>query len=153
LIDESAVVKIEDQISDAVNKGASILIGGKRHQRGNLYFEPTVLTDVDASMKITREETFGPVAPIYSFKTDEEAINMANDTEYGLAAYFYSRDMSRIWRVSEALEYGIIGVNTGMIAGESVPFGGVKESGIGREGGKYGIEEFLEIKYVCLDEI
>jgi succinate-semialdehyde dehydrogenase/glutarate-semialdehyde dehydrogenase len=153
LIDESAVVKIEDQISDAVNKGASILIGGKRHQRGNLYFEPTVLTDVDASMKITREETFGPVAPIYSFKTDEEAINMANDTEYGLAAYFYSRDMSRIWRVSEALEYGIIGVNTGMVSTENVPFGGVKESGIGREGGKYGIEEFLEIKYVCLDEI
>jgi succinate-semialdehyde dehydrogenase/glutarate-semialdehyde dehydrogenase len=153
MINESTVVKVEDQISDAVNKGASILIGGKRHQRGNLYFEPTVLTDVDASMKITREETFGPVAPIYSFKTDEEAINMANDTEYGLAAYFYSRDMSRIWRVSEALEYGIIGVNTGMIAGESVPFGGVKESGIGREGGKYGIEEFLEIKYVCLDEI
>ncbi|HPL67152.1 MAG TPA: NAD-dependent succinate-semialdehyde dehydrogenase [Smithellaceae bacterium] len=153
MIDEASIVKVEDQISDAVKKGARILTGGKRHPFGDLFFEPTVLGNVGSDMKITREETFGPVAPLYSFRTDEEAVAMANDTPFGLAAYLYSRDIQRIWRMAEALEYGILGINTGIISAESAPFGGMKESGIGREGGKYGIEEFLEIKYLCLGEI
>ena len=150
LINAEALAKAEDHVSDAIGKGARVLIGGKRHARGGLFFEPTVLADAIPSMKITREETFGPVAPLYRFRNDSEAVAMANDTVYGLAAYFYSRDVGRIFRAAEALEYGIIGVNSGMISTEVAPFGGMKESGIGREGGKYGIEEFLEIKYLCL---
>jgi succinate-semialdehyde dehydrogenase/glutarate-semialdehyde dehydrogenase len=150
LINAEALAKVEDHVSDAVGKGARVLIGGKRHARGGLFFEPTVLADAIPSMKITREETFGPVAPLYRFRNDSEAVAMANDTTYGLAAYFYSRDVGRIFRAAEALEYGIIGINSGMISTEVAPFGGMKESGIGREGGKYGIDEFLEIKYLCL---
>jgi succinate-semialdehyde dehydrogenase/glutarate-semialdehyde dehydrogenase len=153
LIDEAAVVKVQEHIDDAVSKGARILVGGKRHALGGLFFEPTVLGDVDRRMKITREETFGPVAPLYKFRTEAEAIQMANDTEYGLAAYFYARDVGRTWRVSEGLEYGIVGVNTGLISTETAPFGGMKESGIGREGSKHGIEEYLEVKYLCMGGI
>jgi succinate-semialdehyde dehydrogenase/glutarate-semialdehyde dehydrogenase len=153
LIDEAAVVKVQEHIDDAVSKGAEILVGGKRHALGGLFFEPTVLVDVDSNMKITRQETFGPVAPLYKFKTEDEAIQMANDTEFGLAAYFYARDVGRTWRVSEGLEYGIVGVNTGLISTETAPFGGMKESGIGREGSKHGIEEYLELKYLCLGGI
>jgi len=153
LIDEAAVVKVQEHIDDAVSKGAGILVGGKRHALGGLFFEPTVLIDVDSRMKITRQETFGPVAPLYKFRTEEEAIQMANDTEFGLAAYFYARDVGRTWRVSEGLEYGIVGVNTGLISTETAPFGGMKESGIGREGSKHGIDEFLEVKYLCLGGI
>ncbi len=153
LINAEALAKVEDHVADAVGKGARVLIGGKRHARGGLFFEPTVLTDAITSMKITREETFGPVAPLYRFRNDSEAVTMANDTAYGLAAYFYSRDVGRIFRAAEALEYGIIGVNSGLISTEVAPFGGMKESGIGREGGKYGIDEFLEIKYLCVGGI
>jgi succinate-semialdehyde dehydrogenase/glutarate-semialdehyde dehydrogenase len=128
--------------------GARVLSGGKPHRLGGLFFEPTVLADVDTSMKITHEETFGPVAPLYRFRTESEVLQLANDTPYGLAAYFYARDNSRIWRVSEALEYGIVGVNTGVISTEVAPFGGVKESGMGREGSKYGIDDYLEVKHV-----
>jgi succinate-semialdehyde dehydrogenase / glutarate-semialdehyde dehydrogenase len=153
LISAEALAKVEGHVSDAVGKGARVLIGGKRHAAGGLFYEPTVLADVIPSMKITREETFGPVAPLYRFGNDAEAVAMANDTAYGLAAYFYSRDVGRIFHAAEALEYGIIGVNTGMISTEVAPFGGMKESGIGREGGKYGIEEFLETKYLCVGGI
>jgi succinate-semialdehyde dehydrogenase/glutarate-semialdehyde dehydrogenase len=153
LIDEAAVVKVQEHIADAVSKGARILVGGERHALGGLFFEPTVLVDVDSRMKITREETFGPVAPLYKFRTEDEAVRMANDTEFGLAAYFYARDVGRTWRVSEGLEYGIVGVNTGLISTETAPFGGMKESGIGREGSKHGIEEYLEVKYLCLGGI
>ena len=149
LIDMKAVEKVEEHIGDAVAKGARIVTGGKRHARGGTFFEPTVLADVKTSMKVAREETFGPVAPLFRFKTEQELVKLANDTEYGLASYFYSRDIGRIWRVAEALEYGMVGVNVGIIANEVAPFGGVKESGIGREGSKYGIEEFLEVKYLC----
>jgi succinate-semialdehyde dehydrogenase/glutarate-semialdehyde dehydrogenase len=149
LIDENAVRKVEAHVADAVAKGATILTGGKRHPLGHTFFEPTVLGGALPSMLLAREETFGPVAPLFRFKTDDEAIQMANDTEFGLAAYFYTRDSARVFRVSEALEYGIVGVNTGMISTEVAPFGGVKESGIGREGSRHGLEEFLEIKYVC----
>jgi succinate-semialdehyde dehydrogenase/glutarate-semialdehyde dehydrogenase len=150
LIDEPAVVKVRSHIDDAVKKGAKLVLGGKPHRAGPLFFEPTVLTDATPAMLLAREETFGPVAPLFRFRDDAEAIHLANDTEYGLAAYFYGRDMARIWRVAEALEYGIIGVNTGIISTEVAPFGGMKASGIGREGSKYGIDEYLEIKYVCL---
>ena len=150
LIDMKAVEKVETHIADALKKGAKVVTGGKRSALGGSFFEPTVLADVTTDMVITREETFGPVAPLYRFKTDAEAIHMANDTEFGLAAYFYSRDIGRIWRVAEALEYGIVGINEGIISTEIAPFGGMKESGIGREGSKYGIEEFLEVKYLCL---
>jgi succinate-semialdehyde dehydrogenase / glutarate-semialdehyde dehydrogenase len=150
LIDMKAIEKVEQHIADAVKKGAKIVVGGKRHALGGSFFQPTVLSDVTTDMVVTREETFGPVAPLFRFKTDAEAIKMANDTEFGLAAYFYSRDIGRIWRVAEALEYGIVGINEGIISTEIAPFGGVKESGIGREGSKYGIEEFLEVKYLCL---
>jgi len=150
LIDERAVAKVEEHIGDAVAKGAKVLVGGKKHALGGLFFEPTVLTDVNAGMKVTREETFGPVAPLYRFKTEEEGVALANDTEFGLAAYFYARDVGRIWRVGEAIESGMVGVNTGLISNEVAPFGGVKQSGIGREGSKYGIEEFLEVKYLCM---
>jgi succinate-semialdehyde dehydrogenase/glutarate-semialdehyde dehydrogenase len=150
LIDEKAVEKVEAHIGDALAKGARLVLGGKRHALGGLFFEPTVIADVDSSMLVTREETFGPVAPLFRFKDEAEAIRMANDTEFGLASYFYARDLGRVWRVSEGLEYGMVGINTGMISTAIAPFGGVKESGLGREGSKYGIEEYLEVKYLCM---
>ncbi|MSO74572.1 MAG: NADP-dependent succinate-semialdehyde dehydrogenase I [Alphaproteobacteria bacterium] len=150
LIDMAAVAKVEEHIKDAVDKGAKILSGGKRHALGGSYFEPTVLANVNTQMKVAREETFGPLAPLFRFSTDEEAIQIANDTEFGLAAYFYSRDIGRIWRVAEALEYGIVGINVGIISNEVAPFGGMKESGIGREGSHYGLDEYLETKYMCM---
>ena len=150
LIDDRAVEKVESHIGDATSKGAKVLVGGRRHPLGGRFFEPTVLTDVTPSMAVAREETFGPVAPLFRFRTEADAIALANDTESGLAAYFYGRDIGRIWRVAEALEYGIVGINTGLISTEVAPFGGVKESGLGREGSKYGMEEFLEIKYLCM---
>jgi succinate-semialdehyde dehydrogenase/glutarate-semialdehyde dehydrogenase len=153
LIDMKAVDKVEQHIRDAVEKGAKIVTGGRRHALGGSFFEPTVLADVTTDMVVTREETFGPVAPLFRFKTEEEAIRMANDTEFGLASYFYSRDLGRVWRVAEALEYGIVGINEGIISTEVAPFGGVKESGLGREGSKYGIEDYLEIKYLCMGGI
>jgi succinate-semialdehyde dehydrogenase/glutarate-semialdehyde dehydrogenase len=153
LINAAAVAKVEEHIEDAVRRGARILAGGRRHPRGGTFFEPTVLADVPVEAKIFREETFGPVAPLFRFKTEEEAVRLANDTPFGLAAYFYARDVGRIMRVSEALEYGIVGVNEGVISTEIAPFGGFKESGLGREGSKYGIEEYLEIKYVALGGI
>ena len=150
LIDMAAVEKVEEHIADAVAKGAKVAIGGGRHALGGTFFEPTVLTDVTTDMKVTREETFGPLAPVFRFKTEEDAIRMANDTEFGLASYFYSRDIGRVWRVAEALEYGLVGVNEGIISTELAPFGGMKESGVGREGSKYGIEDYLEVKYICM---
>jgi succinate-semialdehyde dehydrogenase/glutarate-semialdehyde dehydrogenase len=150
LIDMKAIEKVEEHVGDALKKGARVVIGGQRHALGGSFYEPTILADVTTDMQVTREETFGPVAPLFRFKTEAEAIQMANDTEFGLAAYFYSRDVNRVWRVSEALEYGIVGINEGIISTEVAPFGGVKESGLGREGSKYGIEEFLEVKYLCL---
>ncbi len=149
LIDENAVRKVEAHIADALAKGATVLTGGKRHRLGRTFFEPTVITGALPSMILAREETFGPVAPLFRFKTEAEAIQKANDTEFGLAAYFYTRDASRVFRVSEALECGIVGVNTGIISTEVAPFGGMKESGIGREGSRHGIDAFLELKYVC----
>ncbi len=153
LIDMHAVEKVELHIADATSKGAKVLTGGARHALGGSFFEPTVLANVTTDMVVTHEETFGPVAPLFRFKDEDEAIRMANDTEFGLAAYFYSRDVGRVWRVSEALEYGIVGVNEGIISNEVAPFGGVKESGIGREGSKYGMDDFLEIKYLCMGGI
>ena len=153
LIDDKAVAKVEEHIQDALGKGARVIVGGRRHALGGRFFEPTVLADVDHGALMAREETFGPVAPLFRFTTDDEAIAMANDTEFGLAAYFYGRDIGRVWRVAEALESGMIGINTGLISTEVAPFGGVKESGLGREGSKYGLEEFLEIKYLCLGGI
>ena len=150
LINKAAVTKVEEHIEDALAKGAKVIVGGKRHKLGGSFFEPTVLTGITQEMKVAREETFGPVAPLFRFKTEEEAIRLANDTEFGLAAYFYSRDIGRVWRVGEALEYGIIGINEGIISSEVVPFGGVKESGLGREGSHHGVEEFLEIKYMLM---
>jgi succinate-semialdehyde dehydrogenase/glutarate-semialdehyde dehydrogenase len=150
LIDAPALAKVEAHIADAMAKGARLLVGGKRHGRGGTFFEPTVLADVTAEMRCAREETFGPVAPLFRFHDEAEAIALANATEFGLAGYFYARDVSRVWRVAEALEYGIVGVNTGIISNEVAPFGGIKQSGIGREGSRYGIEDYLEIKYVCL---
>ena len=150
LIDEAAVAKVEQHISDAMGKGARVIAGGKRHSRGGSFFEPTVVADATSRMQIFREETFGPVAPLIKFWSEAEGVALANDTEFGLASYFFARDVGRVWRVSEALEAGIIGVNTGIISTEVAPFGGIKQSGIGREGGKYGIEEYLEVKYVCL---
>jgi len=150
LIDMAAVRKVEAHIQDAVDKGARILLGGKRHALGGTFFEPTILVDATDEMAVAKEETFGPVAPLFRFRTEEEAIRMANDTEFGLASYFYSRDIGRIWRVAEALECGMVGINEGIISTEVAPFGGVKESGNGREGSKYGIEDYLEIKYLCM---
>lgn len=150
LIDEAALAKVEAHIADAVAQGARLLVGGKRHGRGGTFFEPTVLADVTARMRCAGEETFGPVAPLFRFRDEAEAIALANATEFGLAGYFYARDVARVWRVAEALEYGIVGVNTGIISNEVAPFGGVKQSGIGREGSRYGIDDYLEIKYVCL---
>ena len=150
LIDLNAVLKVEDQIKDACDKGARIIAGGKRTGEKGYFFEPTILVDVTTDMKIAREETFGPVAPLFVFKDEAEGVAMANDSEYGLASYFFSRDMARCWRVTEALEYGMVGVNTGLLSSEAAPFCGMKESGIGREGSMYGIEEYLEIKYMCV---
>jgi succinate-semialdehyde dehydrogenase/glutarate-semialdehyde dehydrogenase len=150
LIEEKAVVKVEQHIADALSKGARLLAGGKRHALGGTFFEPTVLADVTQDMVVAGEETFGPVAPLFRFKTEEDAISMANDTDYGLASYFYARDIGRVLRVSEALETGMVGVNTGLISNEVAPFGGVKQSGMGREGSKYGMDDYLVIKYVCL---
>lgn len=153
LIDQKALAKVEEHIADAVAKGARVACGGRRHALGGTFFEPTVLTDVTPAMLVAREETFGPVAPLFRFETEQDAIRMANDTEFGLAAYFYTRDLGRSWRVSEALEYGIVGVNTGLISTEVAPFGGVKESGFGREGSKYGILDYTELKYLCVGGI
>lgn len=153
LIDEAAVAKTEEHIRDAVANGASIVVGGKRHALGGTYFEPTVVSGVAAGMLVMREETFGPLAPVVRFRTEEEAIRLANDTEYGLAAYFFTRDNARIWRVGERLEAGVIGVNTGITSYEGAPFGGVKSSGVGREGSHLGIDEFLEVKYLCVAAI
>jgi len=149
LIDTHALEKVEEHIADALSKGARIAVGGKRHSLGGTFFEPTVLTNASSAMLLAREETFGPVAPLFRFQTEQEAIAMANDTEFGLAAYFYTRDLGRSWRVAEALEYGIVGLNTGLISTEVAPFGGVKESGMGREGSRYGILDYTEIKYLC----
>ena len=151
LIDEKAVAKVQSHIDDAVAKGAQIRIGGKRSELGATFFEPTVLTGVTQDMKVAKEETFGPLAPLFRFKTEDEAVAMANDTEFGLAAYLFTQNTARQWRVGEALEYGMVGINTGAISNEIAPFGGVKQSGLGREGSKFGIEEYLEMKYLCVD--
>jgi succinate-semialdehyde dehydrogenase/glutarate-semialdehyde dehydrogenase len=153
LIDAAAVAKVEEHIQDAVSRGAQILTGGKRHALGGTFFEPTVLANVPTDAKVAQEETFGPLAPLFRFETDEEVLHLANDTEFGLASYFYSRDVGRIWRIAEGLESGMVGINTGMISTEVAPFGGVKQSGLGREGSHYGIEEFLEVKYLCFGGI
>jgi succinate-semialdehyde dehydrogenase/glutarate-semialdehyde dehydrogenase len=153
LIDMRAVEKVEAQIQDALVKGAHIETGGRRHALGGTFFEPTVLTNVTPDMRIAHEETFGPVAPIFRFSSELEAVHLANDTPYGLAAYLYTRDMGRIWRVTDALEYGMVGVNTGLMSNEVAPFGGMKESGFGREGSRHGIAEYLEIKYLCMGGI
>ena len=153
LIDENGVKKVEQHVADAVGKGAKVILGGKRHQRGGLFFEPTVIANVTPAMLVSREETFGPVAPLIRFKTEDEVIHLANDTEFGLAGYFYSRDVGRIFRVAERMETGIVGANAGIISTEVAPFGGVKQSGLGREGSKYGLEEFLEVKYVLVGGI
>ena len=153
LINMAAVEKVEDHIADALAKGAKLALGGDRHELGGSYFAPTVLTDVDAGMKVAREETFGPLAPLFRFDHEQAVIEMANDTEFGLASYFYSGDPARIWRVAEALDYGMVGINTGIISTAEVPFGGVKQSGIGREGSRHGIEEYLEMKYLCIGGI
>ncbi len=153
LIDEQGLKKVEDHVADALAQGGKVILGGHRHALGGRFFEPTLITEMKPSMKVAREETFGPVAPLFRFRDDADAIRLANDTEFGLCAYFYSRDVGRIFRAAEALEAGIVGVNVGIISNEVAPFGGVKQSGLGREGSKYGIEEFLEIKYVCLGGI
>jgi succinate-semialdehyde dehydrogenase / glutarate-semialdehyde dehydrogenase len=153
LIDIKAVEKVEQHITDALSRGARIVIGGKRHELGGSFFQPTVLADVTQDMAVSREETFGPLAPVSRFRDEAEAVKMANDTESGLASYFYSRDIGRVWRVAEALEYGMVGINTGLISTVVAPFGGVKESGIGREGSKYGVEDYLTIKYICMGGI
>jgi len=150
LIDMAALQNVQSLIHDAVEKGARVIVGGRPHPLGHTFFEPTVLCDVDTSMRLAREEIFGPVAPVFRFSTEDEAVALANDTEYGLAAYLYTRDISRVWRVSEALEYGMVGVNTGLISNEVAPFGGVKQSGLGREGSRYGLDEYLELKYLCM---
>ncbi|WP_395620649.1 NAD-dependent succinate-semialdehyde dehydrogenase [Dokdonella sp.] len=153
LIDTNALLKVEEHVADALAKGARVLSGGKRHALGGTFYEPTLLADVDTRMLIAREETFGPVAPLFRFDTEAEVIGMANDTEFGLAGYFYTRDLARCWRVAEALECGIVGVNTGIISTEVAPFGGIKQSGNGREGSKYGLDDYTELKYVCIGEV
>jgi succinate-semialdehyde dehydrogenase / glutarate-semialdehyde dehydrogenase len=150
LIDDKAIAKVEEHIADALAKGAKIVTGGKRHVLGRTFFEPTVLTNVSPDALVARDETFGPLAPVFKFKTEAEAVTMANDTEFGLASYFYTRDLARAFRVSEALKYGMVGINEGLITTEVAPFGGVKESGMGKEGSKYGIEDYLDVKYVCV---
>ena len=151
LIDEQGLFKVESHVTDAVAKGAKLLFGGKRHALGGRFFEPTLLTDVPMSAKVSKEETFGPIAPLIKFNTEAEAIALANDSEFGLASYFFARDVGRVFRVAEALESGMVAVNTGILSNEVAPFGGVKQSGLGREGSKYGIEDYLEIKYLCLN--
>ncbi|QGZ63955.1 NADP-dependent succinate-semialdehyde dehydrogenase [Paraburkholderia acidisoli] len=150
LINEAAVLKVESHIEDALAKGAQVITGGKRHALGHGFFEPTIVTNVTPAMKVARDETFGPLAPLFRFSSDDEVIRMANDTEFGLAAYFYSRDIGRVWKVAEALEYGMVGINTGLISNEVAPFGGVKQSGLGREGSHYGIDDYVVIKYLCM---
>ncbi len=153
LIDENALEKVEEHVNDAVSKGGRVIQGGKRHSLGGTFFEATVIADVTKAMAVAREETFGPVAPLFRFKDEADVIEQANDTEFGLASYFYAKDLARVFRVAEALEYGMVGVNTGLISTAEAPFGGVKLSGLGREGSRYGLEEFTEIKYVCLGGI
>ncbi|SNZ06737.1 NAD-dependent succinate-semialdehyde dehydrogenase [Cohaesibacter gelatinilyticus] len=153
LINQAAVDKVEQHVSDAVHKGAQVMVGGKPHELGHTFFEPTILTDVTTDMVVAREETFGPVAPLFKFETEEEVVALANDSEFGLAGYFYSRDIARVWRVAEEMETGMVGINTGLISTEMAPFGGIKQSGLGREGSKYGVEDFLEMKYLCFGEI
>jgi succinate-semialdehyde dehydrogenase/glutarate-semialdehyde dehydrogenase len=153
MIDEAAVAKVEEHVADALAKGARVLAGGKKHALGALFYEPTVLADVHPGMQVMLEETFGPVAAVAKFKTEDEAVAAANATDFGLASYFYSRDIGRVWRVAERLEYGMVGINTGIISNEVAPFGGVKQSGLGREGSKYGIDEYLELKYLCMGGI
>jgi len=153
MIDAQAVAKVEEHVADAQAKGARVVTGGKRSALGGLFYEPTVLANVKADMVIMHEETFGPVAAVMKFKTEEEAIAAANDTDFGLASYFYSRDIGRVWRVAEKLEYGMVGINTGLISNEVAPFGGIKQSGLGREGSKYGMDEYLELKYLCMGGI
>ena len=153
LIDDDAVQKVEQHVADALAKGGRLLTGGKRHALGHTFFEPTVIAGVTPDMRVAKEETFGPLAPLFRFKTDAEAIAMANDTEFGLASYFYSRDIGRVWRVAEGLESGMVGINTGLISNEVAPFGGVKQSGLGREGSKYGMDDYLVIKYLCMGGI
>ena len=150
LIDEPAIAKVEQLVQDAVSKGARVVTGGQRHELGGTWFQPTILADVTPAMAVAKEEIFGPVAPLFRFKTEAEAVHMANDTEFGLAAYFFSKDHGRVWRVSKQLEYGMVGVNTGMISTEVAPFGGVKLSGIGREGSSHGLNEYMETKYLAL---
>jgi succinate-semialdehyde dehydrogenase/glutarate-semialdehyde dehydrogenase len=150
LIDEKAVLKVEEQIGDALQKGARLAAGGKRLTGKGFFFEPTVLLDVTSDMQIAREETFGPVAPLFRFRDEDEVLMMANRSDYGLAAYFFTRDLTRVWKMTENLECGMIGVNTGILSSEAAPFGGMKDSGMGREGSKYGMDEYLEIKYMCI---
>ncbi|MGB7655319.1 MAG: aldehyde dehydrogenase family protein, partial [Novosphingobium sp.] len=150
LIDANAVAKVEEHVADALAKGATLMTGGKRHALGGTYFEPTVLSGVTQEMLVASEETFGPLAPVIRFETEEQAIAMANDSEFGLAAYFYARDLSRVWRVAEAIESGMVCVNSGILSTEIAPFGGVKQSGLGREGSRYGIDEYVEMKYISL---
>jgi succinate-semialdehyde dehydrogenase/glutarate-semialdehyde dehydrogenase len=153
LIEEKAVLKVEEHIANALSKGARLLVGGKRHELGHSFFQPTVLADVTAGMQVAREETFGPLAPLFRFKTEDEVVKLVNDTEFGLASYFYSRDIGRVWRVAEAIETGMVGVNTGLISTEVAPFGGVKQSGLGREGSQYGMDDYLVVKYICMGGI
>jgi succinate-semialdehyde dehydrogenase/glutarate-semialdehyde dehydrogenase len=150
LINERAVAKIEDHVQDALAKGARLVCGGERHALGHGFFQPTVLAEVTLGMKVAREETFGPLAAVFRFDSESEALRMANDTEFGLAAYCYTRDLGRAWRMSEGLEYGMVGINEGLISTEVAPFGGIKSSGLGREGSKYGIEDYLELKYTLM---
>ncbi|MGE8563511.1 MAG: aldehyde dehydrogenase family protein, partial [Acinetobacter bohemicus] len=151
LIDEAAIEKVQSHIADAISKGAQVKIGGQRSSLGGTFFEPTLLTEVTQEMKVAKEETFGPLAALFRFNTEEEAVQMANDTEFGLATYLFTQNTARQWRVGEALEYGMVGINTGAISNEVAPFGGVKQSGLGREGSKFGIDEYLEMKYLCVD--
>ena len=153
LIDENAIAKVEEHIADATRKGANLVCGGSAHPLGGTFFEPTVLTGVTQEMTIASEETFGPVAPLFRFEKDEDVVFMSNETEFGLASYFYTRDLARAWKVGEQLEYGMVGINTGLISTPEAPFGGIKSSGLGREGSRYGIEEFTEIKYLCFGGI
>lgn len=153
LINAKAALNVKEIVDEAVSKGAVVVAGGKLSSLGESFYEPTILTHVDTSMRLFRDEIFGPVAPLFKFKTEQEAVAMANDTPFGLACYFYTRDINRIWRVGEALEYGIVGINEGIISNEMAPFGGIKESGSGREGSKYGIDDYLEIKYLCVGGI
>jgi succinate-semialdehyde dehydrogenase/glutarate-semialdehyde dehydrogenase len=150
LIDEGAVEAVENHIRDAVSKGGKVLIGGARHALGHSFFEPTIVADATDEMRVAKEETFGPLAPVFKFETEEEVVRKANDTEFGLAAYFYTKDLGRTWRMGEGLEYGLVGINTGLVSNPVAPFGGVKESGNGREGSKYGLDDYLEIKYMCM---